>query len=127
VIRFLDSRAPAAQHIAKTMKSAVQWIGCALVCALLSSPSPAQDGAVLFKAKCAPCHGLDAKGKPQAKVPSLLSKKVAGMSDIEIKDMIASRTNGEIEKNPAHTKMKQPLTSDEANALLKYIRSLQAN
>jgi cytochrome c553 len=109
------------------MKSAVNWIGCIVVCVLLSFPSPAQDGAALFKSKCAPCHGPDAKGKPQAKIPSLLSKKVTGMSDSEIKDMIASRTNGEIEKNPAHTKMKQPLTSDEANALLKYIRSLQAN
>jgi cytochrome c553 len=109
------------------MKSAANWVGVAIVCALLSVTCPAQDGAALFKSKCAPCHGPDAKGKPQAKIPSLLSRKVAGMSDAEIKDMIASRTNGEIEKNPAHTKMKQHLTSDEANALLKYIRSLQAN
>jgi mono/diheme cytochrome c family protein len=109
------------------MKSAAKWIRCAMVCAILSANSAAQDGAVLFKSKCAPCHGPDAKGKPQTKIPSLLSKKVTGMSDADIKDMIASRTNGEIEKDANHTKMKQHLTSDEANALLKYIRSLQAN
>jgi mono/diheme cytochrome c family protein len=33
----------------------------------------ADDGATLYKAKCAACHGADAAGKPAAKIPSLIS------------------------------------------------------
>jgi cytochrome c5 len=33
----------------------------------------ADDGASIYKAKCAACHGADAAGKPAAKIPSLIS------------------------------------------------------
>ena len=37
---------------------------------LIPSLSWADDGATLYKTKCAACHGVDGAGKPAAKIPS---------------------------------------------------------
>ena len=43
----------------------------------------AEDGASLYKAKCAVCHGADLSGKPAAKIPSLVSAEAKAKSDAE--------------------------------------------
>ena len=85
----------------------------------------ADDGASLYKAKCASCHGEGGKGKPSAKAPSLLSDKVKNMSDDNIRDLIASRANGEMEKKPIHTSIKKRMTADQMTAVVAHIRELQ--
>jgi cytochrome c len=85
----------------------------------------AEDGASLYKAKCASCHGDGGRGKPSVKAPSLLSDKVKRMSDNSIRDLIASRTNGEMEKKPMHTSIKKRLTADQMTAVVAHIRELQ--
>jgi mono/diheme cytochrome c family protein len=45
-----------------------------LVASVVVSPtlsSAADDGASLYKSKCAGCHGADGEGKPKMKVPAL--------------------------------------------------------
>jgi len=51
----------------------------ALLLAAASSPALAEDGAALYKAKCASCHGADGKGETKMgqvlKVKTLLGAK----------------------------------------------------
>ncbi len=77
----------------------------------------AQDGAAIYKTKCAMCHGADAAGKPAAKIPSLVSDDVKKQSD----DGIA-KTVAETAKHPAGVK---GLPADDVKAIVTYLRSLQ--
>lgn len=82
----------------------------------------ADDGAALFKSKCAPCHGADAAGKPAIKAPSLISDEAKKASDADLTDMIA---NGGKDKKASHAFSKKGLADDQVKALVAYIRSLQ--
>jgi cytochrome c553 len=57
---------------------------------LIPNLSWADDGAGLYKAKCAMCHGADGAGKPAAKIPSLVSDDAKKLSDAQITDMVAN-------------------------------------
>ena len=82
----------------------------------------AEDGAAIFKAKCAPCHGADAAGKPAVKAPSLVSAEAKKLTDDELTDAIAS---GGKEKKATHAFSKKGVTPDQVKALITYIRELQ--
>jgi mono/diheme cytochrome c family protein len=82
----------------------------------------AEDGAALYKTKCAPCHGADAAGKPAMKAPSLISPEAKKLTDEEITDAIA---NGGKEKKPMHAFSKKGVTPEQIKALVSYIRTLQ--
>ena len=84
---------------------------------LIPSLSWAEDGAALYKAKCAMCHGADGAGKPAAKIPSLVSPEAKAKSDADLSKAIA-----ETAKHPAPAK---GLSADDAKAVVAYIRSLQ--
>ncbi len=84
---------------------------------LIPSLSWAEDGAALYKAKCAACHGADATGKPAAKIPSLVTADVKAKSDSDLAATIASTA-----KHPAGVKS---LPADDAKAIVTYIRTLQ--
>jgi mono/diheme cytochrome c family protein len=84
---------------------------------LIPSLSWAEDGAALYKAKCAMCHGPDAAGKPAAKIPSLVSDEAKKKSDADLTKAVA-----ETAKHPAPVK---GLSADDAKAVVTYIRSLQ--
>jgi len=77
----------------------------------------AGDGAAIYKARCAACHGADAAGKPAAKIPSLVSDEVRNASDADL-----TRSIAETAKHPAGVK---GLGADDVKAVLTYIRSLQ--
>jgi hypothetical protein len=47
------------------------------------------------------------------------------MSDDNIRDLIASRANGEMEKKPIHTSIKKRMTADQMTAVVAHIRELQ--
>jgi len=82
----------------------------------------ADDGAALFKAKCAMCHGADGAGKPAIKAPSLVSEPAKKKSDADLTDMIA---NGGKEKKAAHAFSKKGVTDEQVKSLVNYIRELQ--
>lgn len=88
----------------------------ATILALLTFALPglwaAEDGAALYKANCAGCHGADAAGKPAMKAPA-----VKGKSGDDVKKAIDS--------NPKHAALKKKLTNDQVKAISDYVASLK--
>ncbi|MGA2981831.1 MAG: cytochrome c [Terriglobales bacterium] len=84
---------------------------------LIPNLSWAEDGAALYKAKCAMCHGPDGAGKPAAKIPSLVSDDAKKKSDADVTKAVA-----ETAKHPAPVK---GLSADDTKAVVAYIRTLQ--
>ena len=103
------------------------WAKGALVVATLgifaatSSPVRAQDGAALYKTKCAACHGADGKGETAIgksnKVRELGSAEVQKQSDAELTSLIEAGKG----KMPAYGKSLKP---EQVKQLVEYIRSL---
>ena len=90
--------------------------------ALASSAFAGADGAAVFKAKCAMCHGADGSastgmGKSMGLKP-LSNPEVQKMSDA---DLTALVTNGK-GKMPAY---KGKLSDDEISAVVKYVKTLK--
>ena len=77
----------------------------------------ADDGATIYKTKCAACHGADATGKPAAKIPSLISDDAKKASDADLTKSIS-----ESAKHPAGIKA---MHADTVKAVLTYVRTLQ--
>ena len=86
---------------------------------LLGSPAKADTAAAeaTFKAKCAACHGADAKGKPAMKTRDWSSPDVQKMSDA---DLTAVITNGK-SPMPAY----KTLTADQVKDLVAYVRTFK--
>ena len=83
------------------------------------------DAAILYKTKCAVCHGDDGlantpMGKKQS-IPSFASDKVQKSSDADIQDFIL---NGGKEKKASHTFAGKGVTSADAAKLATYIKQL---
>jgi len=87
-----------------------------------ASALAADEGADLYKAKCAMCHAPDGTGKPAIKAPSLVSDEAKKKSDAEMTDMIA---NGGKDKKASHAFSQKGLTADQIKSLVAYIRTLQ--
>jgi len=84
---------------------------------LIPSLSWAEDGASLYKAKCAACHGADAAGKPAAKIPSLIGDDAKKASDADL--------SKDITEKPKHAGVAKALTPDQVKMLVAYMRELQ--
>jgi|SRR5215471_8181280 len=95
----------------------VLTIAVALFILIPSLSWAADDGATLFKAKCAACHGADAAGKPAAKIPSLISDEAKKASDADLEKAVTEK--------PKHAGVAKALTPDQIKMVIGYIRSLQ--
>jgi mono/diheme cytochrome c family protein len=84
---------------------------------LIPNLSWAEDGAAIYKAKCAMCHGADAAGKPAMKAPSLISDVEKKKSD----DDLGKAITGTVKHTPAV----KSLAAGDVKAVVAYIRSLQ--
>jgi len=82
----------------------------------------ADDGAAIYKTKCAACHGADLAGKPAAKIPSLVSDDAKKASDADLTDMIA---NGGKDKKSMHAFANKGVTPDQVKMAITYIRDAQ--
>jgi mono/diheme cytochrome c family protein len=84
--------------------------------ALGSIAFAAEDGAAIFKSKCAVCHGAEGQGK--------IGPKLQGTSvpEAQIADML---TKGVAGKKAPHSKALTGLTKDQADAAAKYVKSLK--
>jgi mono/diheme cytochrome c family protein len=105
----------------KMNKVRVVLLSLALV-SLLVVPTfswAADDGATVFKAKCAGCHGPNGEGKPAMKAPAL---KGTSLSSDQISDMVTKGASG---KKAPHTKGVSGLTDDQAKAVAEYVKSLK--
>ncbi len=71
----------------------------------------AEDGAALYKANCAVCHGPDAAGKPALKAPA-----VKGKTDAEIKKALDT---------PKHAATKKKVNDEQVKAIADYLMGLK--
>jgi mono/diheme cytochrome c family protein len=78
----------------------------------------AEDGAALYKSKCAMCHGPDGAGK-EGKVPAL---KGTSLSEKQISDMLEK---GVANKKAPHNAAFKGLNEDQAKAIATYVKSLK--
>ena len=84
--------------------------------ALVSGMAWARDGAALYKAKCAMCHGATGEGKIG---PSL--QKTA-LNEKQITDLLA---NGAAGKKAPHSKAVSGLTAAQAGEVAAYVGTLK--
>src|SRR5215469_11149001 len=84
---------------------------------LIPNLSWADDGAGLYKTKCAACHGADAAGKPAAKIPSLIGDEAKKLSDADLEKAVTEK--------PKHAGIAKTLTPDQVKMVAGYIRGLQ--
>jgi mono/diheme cytochrome c family protein len=82
----------------------------------VAQPALADDGAAIYKAKCAACHGAEGQGKigPALKGTSLSADQIAGFL-----------TKGDEAKKPPHKKPMSGLSADDAKAVAEYVKSLK--
>jgi mono/diheme cytochrome c family protein len=83
---------------------------------ILSSLGWAEDGAALYKSKCAMCHGAAGEGKVG---PSL---QKTTLSAAQIDDLL---TNGAAGKKAPHAKAVAGVSADQAKAIATYVASLK--
>src|SRR5579862_4277374 len=83
-----------------------------------AAASGAEDGAALYKKKCAGCHGASGEGKPAMKAPAL---KGTSLSDGQITDRLVKGMAGA--KGP-HAKGMAGLTESQAKAIAAYVKTL---
>jgi len=76
----------------------------------------AEDGAAIYKAKCAACHGPDGAGKVGPAV------KGTSMTEAQIAEELLKGAPG---KKAPHGKAMAGLTADQANAVAAYVKSLK--
>jgi len=79
-------------------------------------PAFAADGAAIYKAKCAACHGPEGQGKigPALKGSSLTAEQVT--------DLL---TKGDEAKKAPHKKALSGVTPEDAKAVADYVKSLK--
>ena len=97
----------------KTYKVTIMVLAIALVLfiALPNLSWAAEDGAALFKANCAMCHGANAEGKPAMKAPAVKGKTAADVT----KAM----------ENPKHAVVKKALNDAQIKAIGDYLAALK--
>jgi cytochrome c len=78
----------------------------------------ADDGAALYKGKCAGCHGANGEGKPAMKAPALKG------TDKSVDQLVAHITKGEPDSKPPHNKGMSGLSDGQAKAIAEYVKSL---
>ena len=83
---------------------------------ILSSLGWAEDGAALYKSKCAMCHGAAGEGKVG---PSL---QKTTLSEAQVADLL---TNGAAGKKAPHAKAVAGVSADQAKAIATYVASLK--
>ena len=103
----------------KTMKLVmlVMTIAVALFVLIPNLSWAADDGAGVYKAKCAACHGADGAGKPAAKIPALSGDDAKKQSDADLSKAVTEK--------PKHAGITKSLTPDQVKMVVSYIRELQ--
>jgi mono/diheme cytochrome c family protein len=101
------------------MKSSKLLIALSATVVVLGLALPlcfAADGAAVFKAKCAMCHGPEGQGKvgPALKGTSLSADQI-----------VALLSTGDDAKKPPHKKAVNGVSADDAKAVADYVKSLK--
>ena len=87
---------------------------------ILSSASWAADeGAALFKTKCAGCHGASGEGKAALKAPALKG------TSLDASQITEHLTKGEPTSKPPHNKGISGLSEDQAKSIADFVKTLK--
>ena|SRR5215471_3030935 len=93
-------------------------LGIGLLLVVPSIALAADDGAALYKSKCAGCHGAAGEGKPAVKAPALKATTLDA-------DKIAQHiTKGEPTSKPPHKKGIAGLTEAQAKTIAEFVKTL---
>ena len=97
----------------KTYKVTILVLAIAIVLfiALPNLSWAAEDGAALFKANCAMCHGANAEGKPALKAPAIKGKTAADVT----------KAMG----NPKHAAVQKKVNEAQVKAIGDYLATLK--
>jgi mono/diheme cytochrome c family protein len=76
------------------------------------------EGAALYKKKCATCHGANGEGKPAMKAPALKG------STMDANQIVQQVTKGEATSKPPHNKGVAGLSEGQAKAIADYVKTL---
>ena len=94
-------------------------VSAAALFLFVSTTSLAQDGAALFKSRCAGCHGQNGEGKPAVKAPAMKDTKLSGS------ELVHYITNGDSQHKAPHNKGISRVTEEQAKAIADYISTLK--
>jgi mono/diheme cytochrome c family protein len=87
---------------------------------ILSLAAPgADDGAVLYKKKCAGCHGASGEGKPKVKAPSLQG------TQLDAGQIAEHTTKGNPQSKAPHNKPISGVTEEQAKAIAEFVKTLK--
>jgi len=93
-------------------------LSIALLLALPAVSYAAEDGAALYKSKCAGCHGPGGEGKPAVKAPTLKG------TALDAGKIVQHITQGEPNSKPPHKKGMAGVTEAQAKAIADFVKSL---
>ena len=79
----------------------------------------ADDGAALYKKKCAGCHGANGEGKPAIKAPALKG------TSLEVNQIVEHVTKGESGSKAPHNKGIAGLNDEQAKAIAEWVKTLK--
>ena len=79
----------------------------------------AEDGAALYKSKCAGCHGATGEGKAAIKAPSLKGTK------LDAGQIVQHLTKGEPQSKAPHNKGMSGLNEEQAKAIADFVTTLK--
>ena len=79
----------------------------------------AEDGAALYKRKCAGCHGANGEGKPAIKAPALKGTK------LDASQIAEHITKGEPQSKAPHNKGISGLNEEQAKAIADFVAALK--
>ena len=95
-------------------------INLAAILLIVSSASwAADDGAALYKTKCAGCHGASGEGKPAMKAPALKG------TALDASQIVAHITKGEPTSKAPHNKGISGLDDEKATAIADWVKTLK--
>jgi cytochrome c len=84
--------------------------------AMISGVAVAEDGAAIYKTKCAMCHGAAGEGKIG---PALKGTK---LTEAQVADLL---TKGEAGKKAPHGKAVAGLTEEQAKSVATFVKGLK--
>ena len=105
------------KHIASKGMGILIVIGA---CAVLTSAAAlaADDGAALYKQRCAGCHGAQGEGKPAMKAPALKGTS----ADASV--IVERVTKGNASSKAPHNKAMSGVTPEQAKAIADHVKAL---
>lgn len=96
------------------------WVSLAAMLLVVSLVSwAADDGAALYKRKCAGCHGANGEGKPAVKAPALKG------TSVEANQIAEHITKGESGSKAPHNKGIAGLNDEQAKTIAEWVKTLK--